>query len=231
MPAPAQPQQPLLDRRPARQSSRRHGGEARQVVEDEELEARELRLELGLHRRPGEIADAAVDEIAGEHCEQVGRVRDPLPATMPAGARASAAAGISPSTSRTRRGLRRLPGEEAAAGRDRMGDAERDVGLADAARGIEHRQPVLRDDRIEHHAARLDGKREQLGEIEQAQARRTVAALLDRRHGGEGNDGVIGHLVHGISHRRPAIAPSPPRAFSAGAAGSAPCRRRARGSP
>lgn len=67
--------------------------------------------------------------------------------------------------------LRRLPLEKAAAGRDRIGDAERNVRLAGAAHGIEHHQAFLRDDRIEHHAARFDVEREQRRQRERAQAR------------------------------------------------------------
>ena len=44
------------------------------IVEDQEIDAVEQHLDLGLHFGRGEIADAAVDEIAGEHFEQVRRL-------------------------------------------------------------------------------------------------------------------------------------------------------------
>ena len=52
-----------------------------------------------------------------------------------------------------------------------MSDAERDVGLAGAAHGIEQRQALLGNDRIEHHPALRDVEREQVGEIERGKFR------------------------------------------------------------
>ena len=72
---------------------------------------------------------------------------------------------------------RRPPIQERRSGRHRIAEAERDVGLAGAARAIEHHQALLRDDRIEHHAARRQVEREQVLDVERAQPLAEVVGL------------------------------------------------------
>ena len=71
---------------------------------------------------------------------------------------------------------RRPPIQEGAAGGDRMRDAERDMGLAGAAHGVEQHQALLGNDRVEHHPALRDVEREQLGEIERGEVRGASAS-------------------------------------------------------
>jgi len=76
MPRRAQPQQPVLDRRPAVGivlAQRRR--QARQVVEHEQLDAVEERVELGLDLGAGEGADAALDQVDRENPERPRRRR------------------------------------------------------------------------------------------------------------------------------------------------------------
>jgi hypothetical protein len=65
-PAPAQLQQPLLDRRPGVGIvlAQLHG-QARQVVEDQQLHAFEPGIELGLHGWRAQVADAALHPVGG----------------------------------------------------------------------------------------------------------------------------------------------------------------------
>jgi hypothetical protein len=69
--APAQPQQPLLQRQPGvAVVLAQPSGQARQVVDDDQLDAVEPALDLGLHPRLGEIADLALQEIGRQDVEE-----------------------------------------------------------------------------------------------------------------------------------------------------------------
>ena len=115
-----------------------------------------------------------------------GAAATPLPAAIACRRLRRSAAGISPSTTSTRRGRGARQLRKRAAGGDRMRDAERDVGLAGAAHGVEQHQALLGNDRIEHHAALRDVEREQLGEVERGELRGAgrVAGAGQRRDGG-----------------------------------------------
>jgi hypothetical protein len=172
--APAQPKKPLLDRRPAVGvvlAQRR--GQARQVVEDEQLDAVEPAVELGLDERRRQVADALLDQV-GDDLERGGPGPPvgghPLQALAQRRRRHFAVDQQHPA-----RPLR-VPAQERRSGRHRMSNTKCNMRLAGPARGIEHHQPFLRDDGIEHHAARLDVEREQLREVEWTKAFAEIAA-------------------------------------------------------
>jgi hypothetical protein len=150
----------------------------REIVEDQKLEAVEPALEPRLHRRRGEIADAVVEEVAGDDLQCGAALRrDPDGVRR----RRSLRPGDlrEPLAQRLRRHLAvdqqhaarfcRLPFQERRSGRDRVGDAVRHIGLAGAAGAVEHRQAFLRDDRLEQQLARPHRQRQELGQRNRAQ--------------------------------------------------------------
>jgi hypothetical protein len=138
--ATAQPKQPLLDPRPGVDVViAQHIAQARQIVEDDQLDVLEVGLDLGLHLRRADVADA-VDQVAGQDLERLRRWRlAAVDAPQPSAQFVAFDLAVEHHHTSC---LRRPPFQEGRAGRDRIGDAKRDVGLAER-RGRNKASPAL----------------------------------------------------------------------------------------